>query len=91
MLNFFPLVLGLHSWHVEVPRLGVQLELHLPACATAPATQDASYVCDLHHSSRQCWILTILSRARDDPSHTCDLHHSLWQCWILNSLSEARD
>ena len=24
---FFLIVLGLHRWHIEVPRLGVQLEL----------------------------------------------------------------
>ena len=29
-------------WHMEVPRLGVQLEMQLPAYATAPATQDLS-------------------------------------------------
>ena len=30
--------LGPNSWHMEVPRLGVQSELHLPAYATAIAT-----------------------------------------------------
>ena len=28
-------VLGLHWWHMEVLRLGVKLELQLPACTTA--------------------------------------------------------
>ena len=32
--------LGLHSQHVEVPRLGVEPELHLPAYTTATATPD---------------------------------------------------
>jgi len=32
--------LGPHSQHMEVPRLGVQLELQLPAYATATATPD---------------------------------------------------
>ena len=36
---------------VEVPRLGVELELQLPAYATAIATQDLSCICDLHRSS----------------------------------------
>ena len=32
---FFFVFLGLHLQHVEVPRLGVQLELQLPAYTTA--------------------------------------------------------
>ena len=57
--------LGPHLWHIEVPRLGVQLELQLLAYATATATPDPSRVCDLHHSSWQCWILNPVSKARD--------------------------
>ena len=57
--------LGLHPWHMEVPRLGVQSELQLLACTTATATQDLSHICDLHHSSRQHGILNPLSRAGD--------------------------
>ena len=34
-----------------VPRLEVELELQLPAYATAVATPDLSLICDLHHSS----------------------------------------
>ena len=30
---------GLHLWHMEVPRLGVDVELELPAYATATAMQ----------------------------------------------------
>ena len=44
-------ILGPHPWHTEVPRLGAELELQLPAYATATATQDPSLVCDLYHSS----------------------------------------
>ena len=45
--------LGLHPRHMEVPRLGVESELWLPAYATAIARPDPelSCVCDLHHSS----------------------------------------
>ena len=32
-------LLGPYVWHMEVPRLGVQLELELPACATATDAQ----------------------------------------------------
>ena len=63
--------LGLYPRHMDVPRLGVKSELQLPAystataTATATATWDLSHICDLHHSSWQCWILNPLSRARD--------------------------
>ena len=59
------LFLGLHLQHMEVPRLGVRLELQLPVYTTAAATQDLSLVCDLHHSSQQWWILNPLSEAKD--------------------------
>ena len=36
----FVCFLGLHLQHMEVPRLGVKLELYLPAYATATATPD---------------------------------------------------
>ena len=52
-------------WHVEVPRLGVESELQLPAYTTATAVQDPSHTCDLHHSSGQCRILNPLIEARD--------------------------
>ena len=50
---------------MEVPRLGVELELQLPTYATATATPDLSHICDLYHSSQQRWTLNSLSRARD--------------------------
>ena len=55
---------------MEVPRLGVKLELQLAAYTTATAKQDLSRICDLHHSSQQCLILNLLSKARDQ---TCNL------------------
>ena len=36
---------------MEAPRLGVKLELSLPAYTTATAMQYLSLVCDLHHRS----------------------------------------
>ena len=66
----FFIFLGLQLQHMEVPRLGVNLELQLLAYATAIATQDPSHVWDLHHSSGHCWILNPLSKARD---HTWNL------------------
>ena len=44
---------------------GVESELPLLAYVTATATPDQSRNCDLHHSSRQCRILSPLSEARD--------------------------
>ena len=52
-------------WHMEVPRLRVESELHLLACTTATAMLDPSWVCTLHHSSQQHRILNALSGARD--------------------------
>ena len=57
--------LGPHLRHTEVPRLGVELELQLPAYTTATVMQYPSRICDLYHSSRQCRILNPLSEARD--------------------------
>ena len=62
---FFLSFLGLLLRHMDVPRLGVKLELWLPAYTTATATQDPSHLFDLHHSSWQRWILNPLSIARD--------------------------
>ena len=42
---------------MEVPRLGVTLELQLPAYAIASEAPDLSHVCGLHHSSWLCILL----------------------------------
>ena len=65
LLFFFFGFLGLNLQHIEVPRLGVKSELQLLAYARATGTPDLSHVCDLCHSSRQCWIPDPLSKARD--------------------------
>ena len=57
--------LGPHPRPMEVPRLGVRSELHLPAHTTATAGRDLSGVCDLHHSSRPRRILNPRREARD--------------------------
>ena len=51
--------------HMEVPRLGVESELQLPAYATATATPGLSLLCSLHHSSWQRQVLNPLSEAWD--------------------------
>ena len=49
----------------EVPGLGVESELLLPAYTTATVTWDLSCIYNPHHSSRQHQILNLLSEARD--------------------------
>ena len=53
---------------MEVPRLGVESELQLPACTTAGFKPDSSRI----HAGFM-----------PDSSRICDLHRSSWQCWIL--------
>ena len=50
---------------MEVPGLGTELELQLPASTTATATWDLSHTCDLCHSSQQHQVLNTLSGGRD--------------------------
>ena len=72
--------LGLHLWHMEVTRLGVESELQLLACATGTAMPDLSGVCNLHCSSQQHRILNPLSKARD---WTPILMDTSWVCYII--------
>ena len=72
--------LGPHLWHMEVPGLGVELELQLPAYTTVTATPDPSHICDLQHSSWQRWVLNPLSEARMEPTSS----------WILVGLVTTR-
>ena len=78
-LEFFIYFWGLHLRHMEVPRLGVELELHLPAYTTATATSDPSLIYELDHGSRQQWILNPLIEVRDQTQvlmHTSRVHCS---------------
>ena len=50
---------------MEVPRLRVKLELHLPAYATAQQHRIRALSVTYTHSSRQHWILNPLSEATD--------------------------
>ena len=59
----------------KIPRLGVKLELQLPAYTTATAMQDPSLVDGLHHSSRRRQIFNPLGEARDG---TCILMDNSW-------------
>ena len=62
----------------EVPRLGVESELQLPAYATTTATGNLSHICDLPQSSQHHQILNPLSKARDQTHvlmNTSQVHH----------------
>ena len=75
---FFSFIfLGPHLWHMEVPRLGVSW-IYSCCYTTAPATWDPSRVCNVHHSSRQCQILSPRSEARD---WTRVLMGTSWVCY----------
>ena len=50
---------------MEVPRLGVESELQLPADTTGTAKPDLSHVCDLRRSSWQWPILNPLNGPKD--------------------------
>ena len=50
---------------MEVPKLGVKLELQLPAYTTTTAMLDPVHICDLLCSLEQCQILHPLSEGRD--------------------------
>ena len=75
----FCLFLG-HPWHMEVPSLGVELELQPLAYTTATAMPDPSCVCDLQHSSRQLRILNPLREARDRTCVLIDISQICF-CW----------
>ena len=70
ILFYFILFLSLHLWHMKVSRLGIKLELQLPPCTTATATQALSCICHLRCSLWQCWILNLPREGRDQ-SHNC--------------------
>ena len=66
---------------MEISKLGVKLELQLPAYATATAMLDPSCICDLRCSLQQCWILSPLSKAMDQTHVLMEISQ------ILNLLS----
>ena len=68
---------------MEVPRLGVKLELQLPASATAKAMPNMSRIYDLRHSFQQRQIRNPLSVARDQTYILMDTNQ------VLNLLSHS--
>ena len=68
----------MHPHHMEVSRVGLELELWVPAYTTATATPDLSLTCDLHRSSRQRRILNPPSGTRDQTQVLIDIS---WVCY----------
>ena len=68
---FLFLSFRVHPWQMDILRLGIELELKLPAYTTATVTADLSHVCNLYCSS---WILNPLSGARDGIYILMDTH-----------------
>ena len=66
--------LGPYLQHMDIPRLGAESELQLPAYATATALPDPSHLCNPHCSLPQCWILNPLSQAKN---WTCILRDAM--------------
>ena len=79
-LFFFFCFLGPQLQHMEVPRLGVELELQLPAYTTATAMPDPSCVCKVHCSSQQSRILNPLIEAGDRTRIFIDTSQ-VFICW----------
>ena len=80
--NSFLFFLGPHLRHMEVPGLGVESKLQLPAYTTATAMPELRPVCDLcYYSSWQRRILNPLNKARDGTRILMDTSH------VLNLLS----
>ena len=51
--------------HMEVPRLGAESELQLPAYTTATEMPGPSHISELHYTAWKCQNLNSLSEARD--------------------------
>ena len=75
---FFFFFSGPHLVHVEVPKLGVTLELLLLAYTMVTATTDPSHICNLCLRLRQHWIINMTSKARD---WTLTLMDTIWICF----------
>ena len=75
---------------MEVPRLGVELELQLPAYTIARATPDPSHICSLRHSSLNAGSLTHWAEPgiKPEASWITSWVHFCWAtAGILRSLS----
>ena len=71
--------------HLEVPRLGVEMELQMLAYAVSTAMPDLSQVCDLHHSSWQRQILNPKAGPGIDPTSSWILVRFVNHCATMGT------
>ena len=71
----FCFFLGLHPQHMEVPRLGVKLELQLPAYSTSTATWNLSLIWAYTTADSNARFLTLWAKPGIEPASS----------WILFS------
>ena len=89
LLLFFFCFLGPYLPHIYggSQARGRESKLQLLSYTTATATWHPSCVCNLHHSSRQGWILNPLSEARDP---TRVLMDTSWICYHRATMGTPR-
>ena len=61
------------------------MELQWQAYTTATAMWDPNHVCDLHHSSQQCWIVNPMSEARDGTRILMDASRVQYHCTTMGT------
>ena len=66
-LSFF-VFLGPHPQHMEVPRLGIQSELQLPAYSRAAVMPDLSCICNPNQAHNNAGSLTHWARSGINPA-----------------------
>ena len=68
---------------MEAPRLGIKLELQMPAYTIVTAMRDLRLICNLLYSSQQCWIPDPLSEARDQTCVLMDTSQIHFHCTTM--------
>ena len=87
---FFLFFLQPHPRHMDIPRLGVELELQVPAYATATAMLDLSCMCDPCCRLQQYRIFNPPSKAQGSKPHPRGYESGskhAWTQWELLSFT----
>ena len=83
---FFFFFFGPNLWHMEIPKLGVELELVAAYFGAATATRDPSHcTCDLYPSSQNHQILNPLSKASSVLTDATQVRY----CWARTGTPRA--
>ena len=83
------LFLGMHPWHMEIPRLGGRTGATAASLHHTHGNTDLSSVGGLHHSSRQRQILHPLSRARDWTRNLMGTSQIRFRCATMGTPSKC--